>query len=61
MGKRYPYLQGSLRLRAQGGYLSTFILKWVTQKLDLEDCDLFAIVIHDPRYSPKVVQTLKRP
>ena len=49
----------SLRLRARSGYLSTFIVKWLTRKPYLGNRDWFAIAIHDPRYRPKGVQTLK--
>ena len=50
-----------LILCARGGYLSNFILKWLTQKLDLGNRDWFAIAIHDPKSRLKGVQTLKRP
>ena len=48
-----------LRLRARGGYLSNFILKWLTQKPDLGNCDWFAIAIHNPRSRSKVCKHLK--
>ena len=50
-----------MRLRARGGYLSTLILKWLTQKPHLRNRDWLVNSIQDPRSSPKVVQTLKRP
>ena len=50
-----------LGLRAWGGHLSTFILKWLTQTPDLVKCDWFALTIYDPRSRTKGVQTLKRP
>ena len=48
-----------MRLRARCGYLSTFILKWLTRRTDLVNRDQFAIENHDPISSPKYVQTLK--
>ena len=57
----FTFDQGRLRLRAQGGYLSNIILKWLTQKLYLENCDWFAIAIHNPISGPKGVRTLKMP
>ena len=37
----------NLILHARSGYIRRFILIWLTQKLDLENCDQFAKVIHD--------------
>ena len=48
-----------LILHAQSGYISTFIVKWITRKPDLRNCDRCSIAIHDTRSRPKGVQTLK--
>ena len=51
---------GVLRVCTQSRYISTFIVQWLTQKSDLGNSDWFAIAIHDPRYRPKSVRTLKK-
>ena len=50
-----------MRLCAQGGYLRTLTLRWLTQKLYVRNCDWFTIAIHDPIFRPKYVRTIKRP
>ena len=50
-----------MRLYAWNGYLSTFILKWLAQKLNMRNSDWFRIVIQDTRSRSKDVWTIKRP
>ena len=60
VGKRYPYLQGSLILHAWSGYLRRFISKGLKWKTNLINFYPLTRSIHHYKYRQKGAQSYKR-